>query len=940
MSVYRVISNYYNDLLNFLNEESSKNNGLDNWFQSITNDKKKMIITRLADMMVHFDVAFANEINFWQSKAKEQTWFTIIYIVMLIIILVITIILFLVRLKELQTRSDPTQDSIMMPLFKSGLSHIIVFQVLLSIFMVFLIKISSTKKLCKGQQTLLRVDQKQYTDYLFTGTQRGQMATFFTFLGYWRRNSANNYKRIFKDLQKDSSYDDVLSMFNIDTKSKTTTSDESSQPSNIGKEVAIYDALRQDIEPALIMFYKGTNDEGGYISVKKMLINSSPILMLKESRRIMSFYYAVSFRKNEEDANAKQKQQDIITNTIVNPLYDLLKASDPSETVDDTASIAQNEQNKQVAADLTKLFIAFTFLTYFAYPIYIKTLDTDPNFPIKELIPYMPHHIIIVEATPNKPYVKELQSSFTKVYNTDYKTILEGAKTSDDSTSAVTAVITKMVPLFRDLYYKLFSKIQGNTQFPFNKNYVEKNLNEIFNAGAGSLLPVEYKDTIISLIYEQLVTRIASDFDVLSIKRAELIDSMSTVLMPYKLNIQSYQNYIINSIVDKDQTTEKYLDELTEFLNELSKAITLKSQLHEESKAIDQRKFMEPDDFIELLQNMSYNDLKSGFEVKFYKDIIDKFYNVISESVSMKSANNRNIYYQRQTSIKTWRVATTMVIITLVLLLVRTLMSVFGDFDKIKKIQVQRDCDKLFAERDLVARKINVWIKLILPIFIVGFIIAMIFAFRKKMEYAFDFNMEIIENNTNELKSSLDDFALKLDDIESELDGGQKIQKFKVLDQDKITDDDKKELFDLIKNIVDKYEKCNYIIESAKTQIPFPYPEVIMNGFMMTIALLGLLYAISTFAPIKRLRDIKKLNKLKARVMISDNIQDINEEISSYAVCHSEDMDSIVIALKLIFFTFIIMFLIFYSVKIASSANDFRFGLYNSAYFEESRCYE
>ena len=64
-----------------------------------------------------------------------------------------------------------------------------------------------------------------------------------------------------------------------------------------------------------------------------------------------------------------------------------------------------------------------------------------------------------------------------------------------------------------------------------------------------------------------------------------------------------------------------------------------------------------------------------------------------------------------------------------------------------------------------------------------------------------------------------------------------------------------------------------------------------------------------------------------------DNLAKIEKE------CHAEDVDAIVFTIKVIVFSTIIMFLTFYTVTIMESAGEFRMGLYNSVYYEESRCY-
>ena len=72
----------------------------------------------------------------------------------------------------------------------------------------------------------------------------------------------------------------------------------------------------------------------------------------------------------------------------------------------------------------------------------------------------------------------------------------------------------------------------------------------------------------------------------------------------------------------------------------------------------------------------------------------------------------------------------------------------------------------------------------------------------------------------------------------------------------------------------------------------------------------------------------------------SENINVFSEKLKSIGICHDEDMESITYSIKIIFAIFIVLFLIFYSIKIITSANDFKLGLYNSAFFEESKCYK
>ena len=197
----------------------------------------------------------------------------------------------------------------------------------------------------------------------------------------------------------------------------------------------------------------------------------------------------------------------------------------------------------------------------------------------------------------------------------------------------------------------------------------------------------------------------------------------------------------------------------------------------------------------------------------------------------------------------------------------------------------------------------------------------------------------MIENNTYSLKSELDTLNTKLNGLSKLIRADETYKKIGDLPQ--ITKNDKLDMLETLKKIIDKYEKCNFIIESAGKEIPFPYTEVVIHGFMIVLCILALLYAYLKYSPFTQLRDLKKLYKLREDLEFA-NPKDLTlrkTEVDQLYGCHKENMISIMFALKVTFFMFIVIFLIFYSVKIISSANDFKSGLYNSFYFEESQCY-
>jgi len=939
MSVYKVINNYYTDFLNFLGDEKSANKDLPQFFSNITPDKKKMVVSKLSEMMMKFNVAFNNEINYWNSNNKDQRWFLIIYILVLIISAIIIIIFLIFRFKELTAMGTN-----MFSKAKTSLTHLIIYQIILTIFLVLIVNVKGMKKLCTGQVKLLNEDLKNYSAYIFTGSHRDNMNIFFQFVGLWKKNPKTSMNSPFyKALKNDSSYNDVLKLFTNDPNNATNSSDNTGMPSSSTGiiETQIYDKLKKDIEASLIMFYA---DGDGYDNIKKMVNLSSPILMLREAKRIMNYYKFLGLKKIQDVSDdPDDKSKAVVYEVVITPVMSLIKdfvasSNDISDT-DLSTAVLQNEQDAAFQLEMANLIKAFDYLAIFAYPIYIKVSDKNPDFPLPEILPYMPNKISISNKVDKKTqeFLHDVKIEFGRVYDSEYQNYVNNAKNTIVVDTLLHELFLKLIPLYKELYYRIFLILKGGIWFPFNQKYIVNKIQQSLATGMTSTLPLDYRTNVSSIIFDSIINNIASNFDIIAVKRGFLVESISNSLLSTSINIQKFQTYIINTMLNENKASKNYVDEVKELINQIYRSVLTKKQLKADLEPVDSYKYKELEDFTDLIKTVQYNEFIVGLDVDFYQDIVSKFYANISESVNQRRADLRNIYYTRQTSFNTWKTTIVMVIISLILVLIRYMIEIVEEKSSIFFITPARECDRLFAQRDYRNRLTNWYIKLIVPPFILLFVIALLIATYKKMKATYDFNLDIIETNTNGLKTLLGDFSSKMKEIDDKLDSADKTKTIQLITQ--ITGDDKREMLDLIKKIIDKFDKCNYILESAKSSLPFPYTEVILNGFFMSMAILCMVYVVFYYAPIKRFKDNKYLYKLKEELLVTEDLKLFDQKIQSLGTCHNEDMDAIVFSLKLIVFLFIIMFLVFYSVKILTSANDFKNGLFNSFYYEESMCY-
>jgi Na+-transporting methylmalonyl-CoA/oxaloacetate decarboxylase gamma subunit len=152
--------------------------------------------------------------------------------------------------------------------------------------------------------------------------------------------------------------------------------------------------------------------------------------------------------------------------------------------------------------------------------------------------------------------------------------------------------------------------------------------------------------------------------------------------------------------------------------------------------------------------------------------------------------------------------------------------------------------------------------------------------------------------------------------------------------------EEKTQLYEKLKIMIDKYDKCNYVLAVGKNEIPFPYTEVIIDGFMVLLILIAVVWVIGEIAPAQRFKDIKKNNKRQEEALYKSSDATWTDAVIAEAQCHDASMENIMFTLKILFFIFIVMFLIFYATKVLASTSEYEFGIYNSMYFEESICLE
>lgn len=436
----------------------------------------------------------------------------------------------------------------------------------------------------------------------------------------------------------------------------------------------------------------------------------------------------------------------------------------------------------------------------------------------------------------------------------------------------------------------------------------------------------------------------------------EFIDQIATDLVPYNIDLVKQKPFITEEITKKTPgMSSKDGDFLNEFINRLNKTVFIKQQtsLKKLVGITDETRYLEPADFINNIYDMTFVDFYEGFEIQFLKDIVDDFYTKITEAQTYKNGNNAdNIYYERTKSLDVYEKFMVLLFLLIALSFLYYCFTYIKDefTDIVEYRKKQRDIIDAIQDDDVKIKKSNAlakeyaklltnWlIKFLIPLATMIFIIALIYSFYVKKRDTFRYNKDMIESNTSEFKTSIHKLEEKLVYLNQTVPSKEKINK--ITNISTFTDDDKFEIFAHIKNVVDKFEKCNYIMESANMQLPFPYTEIVMDVFMILVLVAALMYILAKLEPLEKINKIKSYNMMAEKVKAGINDKEFNDKLDINENCHDEDMDSIIYTLKIIVFIFILVFLLFYSTKLLSSSSEFKAGLYNSNYFEESRCYD
>lgn len=967
MSVQKVVSNYYTDLLDFLNSKYRKHNGdFEVYFNSINLDGKKKLLNKIASVYQRISILKDSQESFFRVKYKNY----IAYIIMFSIMIVITaIVLYKLAKHDILEGEVYTDYDFRVTI----LTYIILFLVFFTIFLLIILNIRENMRRVRELMDETNIDFEKMKKLI---PLQASDVLIFEFIGFKYTESRSKYNKLLNEkydllspyILKGNINNQEQQQNSITGKKKAKNLANNSDTFNYDKYFNDKKADTQLLE-AIKLFYDNGN---GYNTLRKEIISSSNFLIMKEFRNIMKFYYKIVQRKeNAAILTDESKIHDSLNKYVVKDLIIARKIAkpfnqnsyvDPSEKLTSQLPISMEISTNKSTPDFNdqyeNLLMFYVYIIIYMYQVKIKKKSNDVTFDagVKSL---MPHNINL--GVSEKPefdtIVKNDFSIHFNKYLDEAIARAQQAKSQADLDIIYKETIYQFKSTIDGLYQFTMISIQGDYYFPFDKTYMKNEISSTLNKFLnGRAFDQELAQKIIEKISTSLIDDCYKTFKVnsdIDSKKMGIITRIAANIYKFNIKVSDYTQYIIGKVNEEEAIDGDLKTMLTEMLSTIDREVTQKKMTMDISSGIknsNDERFLELDQFIQELDKLSYSDLKVGLNYDFYGDILDTFYFAVNNSIYARggtgSKGSKDIYFNSEKNFLLGKVALWFTITILIFVQIYHMLWSFNDekyYDKAKAIELHPNAIKDMKKNNVKIIKegymdeyVNIWMKRLIPLAANVFFICLLISIYKKSKAKFNFNKETIDGNTAHLRSSLNDMRILFDDLDEIIPRGQNGQRIDSLTQ--IGLDEKTVLYNHIKTIIDKFEKCNYVLSSAKDQIPFPYTEVIVDGFMLFLISIAVFLIVGKINPWKRIKDIHVLNKLKEKGEYMDSDEGYAADLITRASCHDGDIDSIMFTLKILFFMFVVMFLIFYSTKVISSTSEFEWGIYNSVYFEESIC--
>ena len=1000
MSMYKVIYNYTTEVLDFLREKEQQFTTIQSYQEQISGNSAEqgLLITKMSDICLRIQVLYNAKQQQWAAVHKKNTGYLAMDIVLIILVFFIMITLFYFKYKELKKINKG--ESNIVELCKSGILYLTVFFVILTAMVAIILRVQNNRTFSnphpKNGDSECSYLANEYGTLWTNGNtllsasaspkdlNGNLIACGYLLRGTKTSSIINNYLQ----------YYNVISGNSANSGSTGSTSAVASPPVNyIGNTAkATYGTsgstvLITDLVNTLIAFYDRGN---GYNIARQNYVISNPLATLSEANMVMKTYYNLSTPPYGITTDSNVKMQTLLKTDVIQPLIIMPLLDNFVETPSNMSLPTYSSYSNVEFLDFED---ATVNIANFAYTCYKGAPNTSMSFKNSTGIQDNNTYAILSSSSNNKLYYTSnadgtginrtlirtavidaianathfsslaiASQSTTSTTSTTGTTVSVGTPVTSGSTDSGntgtseysltgdnTYTNSSLVAGYNSALTACFSDLMGSLLYPFYYTYDQSYL-DITQFPSYSFTSDHTFQNIFFTSYSTFITNLKQQKNIKSIVLASKVDVIANNIINLNLDLYDYKQFVIQSLTN---ATPNYSAQNTivypTIIAQIQTAV-LNKQLLLNAPVIDPR-FATVNDFTTKINSMTFNGLVTGLNTQYLNFIIKNFYTKISSAINQNSHNTNNIYLHQNNKFEIWKTTIIMIIIIFALIWVYYIIVIIQELNKDRERLSKREIDAN-SKTDAIGRKnaledyfkeyktmwMFFWFKFLIPTCFIIFVLAIIKSYQDKAVAAFSFNSQIIEGNTDDLTNALDELnnilqSIKLSDAQST----QTIGSISSISNTTIS-----EIYNQILIIIDRFEKCNYIIESQNTSLPFPYTEVIMDVFMLAAIFVCIVFIYVKLKPISRLFTIRDLNAIKKDVEFASKpkLEDIKIEVDSLRDCHDADIESIWFTLKIIFLLFIVMFLIFYTTKVISSTSEFEQGLYNSRYYSENTCYE
>jgi hypothetical protein len=555
-------------------------------------------------------------------------------------------------------------------------------------------------------------------------------------------------------------------------------------------------------------------------------------------------------------------------------------------------------------------------------------------------------------------FITTTVSSFTKINedeNEKYLMMMNNAPTTSDTRILMIDYIKNFNRYFEILYKQLvrteLAKLNPTSSqyYVFTPTFIRDKLNTYIKASPVlSKLDPNYTKMIIDILINEVVSEqknrfVASYFDyentneqdkslkVIEINShvVELVQRVSASLVPYDFKVSDFSKYIVQQVGKNVSNISNAVSGAIEsVISQIDYEVSVQRGLSNKTLGNygNEARYVPSHEFAAILDQYKFNTLYNAMKSEYLQQIVTAINPDGSRAFASKEfkMNIANLLMNMLT-----------VILVPSYLLYALVMS--ENLTKNKDIFAGDGNSK--GKLETILQGDSIWgsvFKFGVPLAGCVLFISIYRSYVVKGYANIGFNKELMRENTDEIKESVDALNKLLDELSTKIPldkGANAIGDLKEFDQQS-----KQKLYTILKNILTAYDRCNYIVGIDKYDIPFPYAEVLTDGLMSLLILGGIGYILMKFAPLARVVELKDLYEYKEASATLVNDQSFMTEILTKFSCHKEDVDGIMFSVKAIASMSVLVFMILYSLKIITSTAQYKGSLYGSGLYQNKKC--